>query len=112
MEFVATVPSGHHQPGRLEDVEVLRDRLPRRRRPMSGDQSRADLEERLAIPILELIENGPPSRICEGFEHVAHVEDDRQVNTCMSSFRQGGPFSFAAGRTLSRAGWRHTRAWV
>jgi extradiol dioxygenase family protein len=37
-----------------------------------GDQSSTDLEEGLAIPILELIENRPSGRIGEGLEHVAH----------------------------------------
>ena len=52
---------------------------------MPGGQANTDLEQRLAVPILELIEDGPSGGVGEGLEHVAHADHYRQVVTCLST---------------------------
>ena len=51
---------------------MLGDGLPRRAEPVPGDQPGAQLEQRLAVPFLELVEDRAPGRVREGLEHVAH----------------------------------------
>nr|WP_204101361.1 hypothetical protein [Occallatibacter savannae] len=51
VEFVAAFPFRSNQACALEDFEVLRDALPRDADLMPHEQARADLEERLAIPV-------------------------------------------------------------
>ena len=84
MELVAPFSPGIDQPGRLEDVEVLRDSLACRREPVPCRQSDAQLEQGLAVSILELIEDGSSGRVGQGLEHVSHDTDDRQAFTCLS----------------------------
>ena len=90
VELVATVSSGRHEPRRLQDVEVLRVACRVDASPCRVISRVQILEERLAIPILELIEDGPSGGIGESLEHVAHAVDDRQVTTCMSRFAGRG----------------------
>jgi hypothetical protein len=51
---------------------VLGDGLPRRAEPVPAEQPVAQLEEGLAGPFLELVEDGAPGRVRERFEHIAH----------------------------------------
>ena len=51
MELVPAFAPRLDQAGGLEDVEVLRDRLPRRGEPVVGDQSGAELEECLSVAV-------------------------------------------------------------
>ena len=52
---------------------MLRDRLPRGRNLVPHDQAIADLEERLAIAIGQLVEDLASGGISQGFEYIAHV---------------------------------------
>src|SRR5687768_2090289 len=72
VELVATLAAGPHQARSLEDVQVLRDGLPGRGEPVPADQPAAQLEQRLAVPLLELVEDHAPGRVRERLEHVAH----------------------------------------
>lgn len=65
---------------------------------MLHDQAAAELEERLAVPLHELIQDGAPGRIRDGLEEFVHVickrrlacpGQYRQANTCLSSDRPG-----------------------
>jgi hypothetical protein len=38
-----------------------------------GDQPGAQLEEGLAVPLLEFVEEGAPGRIRKGSEHIPHA---------------------------------------
>ena len=83
---------------------------------MPADQPGAQLEQRLAVPLLQLVEEGAPGRVREGLEHVAHAEDHRQVFTCLSrgaasvaDVVQGLQLHPAAGR-LPGGRWRRRPA--
>jgi hypothetical protein len=62
-----------HQTRCLKQIEVLRDRLPRGRDLVPHDQPIADLEERLAIAVSQLVKDLASRRIGQGFEHIAHA---------------------------------------
>src|SRR4051794_36560816 len=72
MELVPALAAGGDEAGLLQDVQVLGDGLPARAEPVPADQPGAQLEQRLVVPLLELVEDGPPGRVREGFEDVAH----------------------------------------
>src|SRR3954465_9047692 len=65
VELVAALAAGPHQPRRLEDVQVLRDRLPGRADLVPADQPGAQLEQRLAVPLLEFVEESAAGGIRE-----------------------------------------------
>ena len=73
VELVTAIPAGVHQARCLEQIEVLRDRLPRGRDLMPHDQPIADLEECLAIAIGQFVEDLASSGIGQGLEHIAHA---------------------------------------
>src|SRR4051794_25297268 len=72
MKLVSTFSSGLHEPGGFQDVEVLRDRLAGEAQAMIHRQSCAQLEQGLAIPLVQFVQNGPPCRCAEGFEDIGH----------------------------------------
>src|ERR1700712_1614866 len=72
VKLVPALTSGLDQPGRLEDVEMLRDGLPQRTKPMIGHQPDADLEKSLSVPVGELVENRSARGVGQGLEDVAH----------------------------------------
>ncbi len=100
MELVATLPSRSHEARRLEDVEVLRDRLSGRTQAVLRGEPGADLEQRLPVPFRELVEDRAACGIGECFEHVTQDAHLRQVATCLSS----GSETRVASRT---AVWNH-----
>src|SRR5262249_31136427 len=73
MELAPALPLGRQQSGRLEDVEGLRDGLPRQPEPVLHRQPTAQLEQRLAVPLLQLVQDRPPGRRGESLENVAHA---------------------------------------
>ena len=80
--FLLSLDEAH----RLQYVEMLRDRLPGRAQPVLHDESRADLEQRLPVPLGQLIEDRPPRRVGKGLVDVVHRRsDDRQVAACLST---------------------------
>jgi hypothetical protein len=74
MEFVSPFPAGDYEAGGFEDVEVLGDRLTRELQPVPHRQASAELEQRLPVPIVQLVKNGPSRRRGEGLEHVTHSQ--------------------------------------
>jgi hypothetical protein len=73
VELVAAIPAGVHQARCLEELEVLRDRLPRGRDLVPHDQPIADFEKRLAIMLGQLIEDPASGGISQGLEYIAHI---------------------------------------
>jgi hypothetical protein len=72
VELVSALSLSSDQTRRLKNVEVLRDALPRDADLVLHRQARAQLEERLSIPIAQLIENRSPYRCYQCFEDIAH----------------------------------------
>jgi len=76
---------------------MLRDSLARYADLMLHQQPSAELEECLAIPLTQLVQNHPSHRCSERFEDIGHLyapqashslhvrEHNRQVLTCLSS---------------------------
>src|SRR5918998_165910 len=87
VELVAALAPDADEAGLLQDVEVLRDRLPRRSDAVLRQQPAAELEQRLAVALFQLVEDRPPRRIRKRLEHIHDVEEHRQAATCMSSSR-------------------------
>ena len=88
VEGVAALAPPVDEPGRLEDVEVLRDRLPARRQAVGAHHAGAQLEQGLAVPLGQGVQQGPPGGVGQRLEQgvrVIHVLDNRQVVTCMST---------------------------
>src|SRR5689334_20681933 len=57
VELVTAVAAGGDESRVLEQVEVLRDRLPRHRQLVLGCKPRADLEQGLALTFGQLVED-------------------------------------------------------
>jgi hypothetical protein len=72
MELVATVATSSNEASLLEDVEVLGDGLTARSDAVLDRQPGAELEERLAVPLRELIEDQSSGLVGKGPEHIAH----------------------------------------
>jgi hypothetical protein len=53
---------------------MLRDRLSRQTQIVLHRQSRTQLEQRLAVSLVKFIQNGPPRRGDQSFEHIGHAE--------------------------------------
>jgi hypothetical protein len=70
--LVAALPTSGDQTRALEDVEVLGDGLPGGAQAVLGGQPGAELEQRLTVPVQQLVEERTPSRVREGLEHIAH----------------------------------------
>ena len=84
MKLVSTLPLRRDESGRLEHVEVLRDGLPRQAQAVLHRQSGAELKQRLAIPLVQFVENRSPRRSDQCLEDIGHCSDNRQVTTCLS----------------------------
>lgn len=73
VELVATLAPGPNQPGRLQHREVLGNGLPRQAQSLPHGQPGAELEERLAVTVTKLVENGPARGRSQGLEDVRHI---------------------------------------
>lgn len=62
MKFVPALTPARDEPGRLQHAQVLRDRLPCEPELVLHRQPGAQLEQRLAVAVVELIENRPSRR--------------------------------------------------
>lgn len=90
VELVPALATGLDQTRSLENLEVLRDRLPRRAKPVFGRQPRADLKERLAIPVGQLVEDCAARGIGQGLEDVTHTTTlCKQLLACQGLPRAG-----------------------
>ncbi len=70
--LVPALTSGDDQASRLKYGQVLGDRLTRGVQSMPGRQPDAQLEQGLAAPFLELIENEPSRWVRKSLEDIAH----------------------------------------
>ena len=68
-----TCPASSDQPGRRQHVQVLRDGLPGERKVVLHRKPGANLEQRLAVPLAQGVEDRPPCRGHQCLEHVGHV---------------------------------------
>jgi hypothetical protein len=73
VEFEAALPLGGEEADGFEHVEMLRDRLTREAKPVLHRQARAQLEQRLPIPLVKLIEDRASRGSGDRFEDVGHV---------------------------------------
>ena len=72
VELVAALPPRSDEPCLLEDIEVLGDRLTGRVEAVVADQPDAELEQRLAIALSQLIEDRPAGRVGECLVEIAY----------------------------------------
>jgi hypothetical protein len=63
--LVATSSFGGDESGGFEDGEVLGNGLAGRAESVLHDQAGADLEQRLAVPVDELVEDGSTCRVVQ-----------------------------------------------
>jgi hypothetical protein len=74
VEFVAPFSPRFDEAGGFENVEVLRDRLPRGTEPVLKGEARADLEECLTVSLGQLVEDLSPRVLGERLEEItAHT---------------------------------------
>jgi hypothetical protein len=67
VELLPAATHGCHEVGRLEDGEMLAYRLP------GHVESRAELAQRLAVPLVEAVQQQPPARVGQCPEGVVHA---------------------------------------
>ena len=107
VEGVAALAPPVDEPGRLEDVEVLGDRLSARGQAVGAHHAGAQLEQRLAVPLGEGVQQGPPGGVGQRLEQgvrVIHVPTiGKHSLACQGGASTDGP---APGRfgTLRRRG--------
>ena len=84
VELVPALASGSEQAGLLQYRHVLRDGLPGRADVVLRDESRAQFEQRLTVPVDEFVEDRAPGRVRQGSEQVTHTRNGRQVLAYLS----------------------------
>jgi hypothetical protein len=72
VELAATIPRGRDQTSRLEDVEVLRDSLPRGTHTVLRRETCAKLEQGLPVQVGEFVKDGAAGGVGDHVEHVSH----------------------------------------
>jgi hypothetical protein len=72
VELEAALPLAGEEADGFEHVEMLRDRLTREAQPVLHREARAQLEQRLSVALVKLVEDGPPRGGGERFEHIGH----------------------------------------
>src|SRR5690349_11470084 len=72
VELVPAFAPGPHQARLLELIQVLGDRLPGQRDLVLHGQAGADLEERLVVPLGQLVQDQPAGRVRDRLEDVTH----------------------------------------
>src|SRR5262245_362370 len=82
VELVPALAAGLDQTRGLQNVEMLRDRLPRRAKPVLDRQARADLKERLPVPVGQLVEDRAARGIGQCLEDVTHTPE-RYASRCL-----------------------------
>lgn len=70
--LVSALSSGTQQPCRFQYLQVLRHGLPAEVDLMPHGQPAAQLEQRLTIPITQLVDDQSTYRCGQGMEHVIH----------------------------------------
>ena len=84
MHFVFPVANALQEACGLQHLQMLGDGLSRQRDLVLHCEARAELEEGLAIPLDELVENRPPRWSRDRVEDIAQLSQYRQVLTCLS----------------------------
>src|SRR5947207_2194654 len=101
VELVPALAAGLDHTRGLQDVEVLGDRLPRRAKPVLDRQTRADLKERLPVPVGQLVEDRAARGVGQGLEDVTHTPEryaSRYLPVNTGSRRTGRRRPGATGR--------------
>lgn len=73
MELVAALSPGRHEPGALQNIDVLRNRLPGGAHAVFGGEPATQLEQRLPVSLRQLVENRAAGGISQGPEHISHT---------------------------------------
>jgi hypothetical protein len=73
MVFTATFPLCAQQSDGFEYIQVLRDRLTGERKFVLHRQTRAKLEQRLPVALVQFVEDRTSRRGCERIEEVCHT---------------------------------------
>ncbi len=73
VKFVLALSYGADKTRRLQNFKMLRDRLSRQPQLMLHRQSRAQLKERLTVPLDQFIQDRPSCRRNDRLEDVAHI---------------------------------------
>ena len=103
MELVSAFALAAHETSRLQHLEVLRDRLSRHPEFVLHREPGAQLEQRLAVSIVQLVENRPSRRRRERVEDIAQCRQYKQVIACLSRW----PRSRARGSALAQRSESH-----
>lgn len=83
MELVSALAPAAYETSRLQHLQVLRDRLSRQPELVLHREPGAELEQRLAVSILELVENRSPRGRRKRVEHIGQCHQYRQAATCL-----------------------------
>jgi len=78
MQLLAPAPDDDNQVRRFEQTKVLGDRLARH------VQVPAQIGQRLAVALVQLIEQLPAAAVRQRFEHCIHSPENMQPKGCMS----------------------------
>jgi hypothetical protein len=73
VELESPLPLRRHQAGAFEHFEMLRDGLPGRTDAVLHREPAAKLEERLTVPVDQLVEDCAPRRVGDGSKQFIHV---------------------------------------
>lgn len=69
--FEAAFPHSRNETGLLQDIEVLGDRLASRNEPVLHREPGTDFEQRLTVPVHELIEDCSPRPVIQCFVNIS-----------------------------------------
>jgi hypothetical protein len=73
VELVSALAPAAHEARRLEHLQVLRHRLPRQAELVLHREPRADLEQRLPVSIVQLVEDRSPRGRCQRVEDIVNA---------------------------------------
>jgi hypothetical protein len=75
VKLVTTFSLGLDEARILEDVEMLRDGLAGRSHPMPCGEAGTNLEQGLAVPLAQFVQDRPPRRIRKGLVDISHTSE-------------------------------------
>ena len=74
MKLVFSLADRRDEARRLEDLKMLRDRLPGQRDLMLHGQSRTQLEQGLAVSLNQFVQDRAACRSCDRLKDIAHTQ--------------------------------------